>query len=182
MEEILKEMQKINLSDLKLKCIDVAWFMKFYGFCCNEAEDFSKSIEINKQAIAIMETVFSEESCQYLVLGLCYHALGKAYDNSTRFKAATPAYHKAMNMYKKANQWPTDHEKDTCVSLIENSLERIKKASPAIVVGRCAKTKKLETSFKQEKSKKQNPHKRSVRFVKKEPRKRVVYSSSNVKE
>ena len=129
MDEILKEMQKIKTVDLKLKCIDVAWFMKFYGFCCNEADDLGKSIEINKQAIAIMETVFSEDSGRYLVLGLCYHMLGVAYDKSTKSTDARPFYQKAMSMYKNSNDWPNSDKREECVALVTRSLDRIHQQS-----------------------------------------------------
>ena len=54
-DKILKEMQRIGDVDLKVKSESIAWFIKLYGYCCNEVADYDKSIEIHKQAISLME-------------------------------------------------------------------------------------------------------------------------------
>ena len=111
MDVVLKEMQRINDIELKAKCKSVAWFLKYYGFCCIYAADYDKSIEINKQAIILMETAYGDEANHHRVLGLCCGNLANAYDNLNKLGEAKQCYETAIKIYNQAKDWVDDKQK-----------------------------------------------------------------------
>ena len=99
MDKSLKEMQRIGDVDLKVKCEEIAWFLKYYGYCCIEVADYDKSIEIHKQAISLLESTFGDNANHYQVLGLCYNNLGVSYENSNKLIEAKQYYETAVKVY-----------------------------------------------------------------------------------
>ena len=125
MDKILKEMQKINDVDMKLKCRQVTWFLMRYGFCCNEAKDWMKSIEIHKQAIVVMETAFAEEATRCQVLGNCYNNLGVAYKNCNRLDEAKVCYQRAIEIFNKANDHSNSDVRDELITSSSQNLHYV---------------------------------------------------------
>ena len=111
MDIVLKEMQRISDIELKTKCKSVAWFLKYYGFCCTYAADYDKSIEINKQAIILMETAYGDEANHYRVLGLCCGNLANAYDNLNKLGEAKQCYETTLKIYNQVKDWADDKQK-----------------------------------------------------------------------
>ena len=111
MDKILKEMQRIGDVDLKVKCEEIAWFLKSYGFCCNKAVDYDKSIEIHRQAISLMESTFGDNANHYRVLGHCYNNLGAAYEHSNKLVEAKQYYETAVKVYNEVKDWNDENKK-----------------------------------------------------------------------
>ena len=94
-------MQRIGDVDLKVKCEEIAWFLKCYGFYCNKAADYGKSIEIHKQAISLMESTFDDDANHYQVLELCYYYdLVAAYEHLNKLVEAKQCYETAVKVKK----------------------------------------------------------------------------------
>lgn len=127
LDEVYIEMQKIQDVDLKLKCEDVAWFLMHYGFVCNEAKDWSKSIEIQNKAISIMETAYAEQAIFYRVLGNCCNNLGVAYENMGRLDESKNCFQQAVDIYIAARDWGNNNKKQTSVALANRNLQRVQK-------------------------------------------------------
>ena len=125
MEKILKEMQRIGDVDLKVKCEAIAWFLKYYGFCCNKAADYDKSIEIHKQAISLMESTFGDNANHYRVLGHCYNNLGSAYEDSNKLVEAKQYYETAVKVYKEVKDCDDENQKMESISFTSRLLEDV---------------------------------------------------------
>ena len=125
-DKILKEMQRIDNVNFKVKCESIAWFLKCYGFCCNKAADYDKSIEIHKQAILLMESTFGDDANQYKVLGHCYNNLGGACENSNKLVEAKRCYDTALNIYNQAKDWTGVQQKVGRILLATDNSQRVK--------------------------------------------------------
>ena len=125
MDKILKEMQRIGDVDLDVKCEKIAWFLKYYGFCCIEAADYDKSIEIHKQAISLMESTFGDNANHHRVLGVCYNNLGSAYKNSNKLVEAKQSYKTAAKVKKQVKNWDDENEKLESISFTSRLLEDV---------------------------------------------------------
>ena len=125
MDKILKEMQQISDVDLKVKCKEIAWFLAYYGFCCNKVADYDKSIEIHKQAISLMESTFGDNANHYQVLGHCYNNLGAAYKNSNKLVEAKQSYETAVKVYEEVKECDDENIKMENILFTSRLLEGV---------------------------------------------------------
>ena len=125
MDKILKEMQRIGDAHLKVKCEKIAWFLKYYGFCCNVIADYDKSIEIHKQATSLLESTFGDNANHYRVLGVCYDNLGAAYKGSNKLVEAKQSYKTAVEVKKQAKDYDDENEKMEHISFTSRLLEDV---------------------------------------------------------
>ena len=124
-DKILKEMQQIGVVDSKVKCKEIACFLGCYGYWCMLVADNDKSIEINKQAISLMESTFGDDANHYQVLGLCYNNLGVAYSNSNKLVEAKQYYETAVEVKKQVKDYHDENEKMENILSTSRSLEKV---------------------------------------------------------
>ena len=126
LNEILKEMQEINDVDLEFKCETVASFLHFFGNCCLSVSDYSSSIELYKQSVCLIKTVFGNNARAYLVFGLANNNLGVNYEETKQLEKAKFYYHEAFLTYRKVQSWKNSKQKVLFTSTNAQSLQRVK--------------------------------------------------------
>ena len=126
LDEIFENMLDVSGIGIEVKCTRVAWYLKYFGFCCDEMGDFQKSKLIYGQAISILRTVFGDEAKYYRVLGHCYNNLAYVLQTTGHKIDAIIALRKAMDVFELAVDWPTDEEKTKCISKTSAALYEIK--------------------------------------------------------
>jgi len=123
---MLREMQKLIQIDNEEKARAIVSFIKHYGNCCNNFYKYSKSVDLFKQAIFYMNSMYGEyaESCQ--LLGDCHYNLALALEHSTKFDDVVEACNAALDIYEQANDWDNVEQKNISVSLVTRMKEKIK--------------------------------------------------------
>ena len=105
MDALLEEIQNIGFVDLRKKALTVAKFLHSYGsFASNLSEPY-KTIELFKQAVCLLETVYAKEAAQYKLLGTAFHHMGTAKEAINQNTAANIYFNKALAAYDKATDW-----------------------------------------------------------------------------
>jgi len=124
LDEILQEIYKINEVDVKNKAKQVAWYLTHYGLCSKAIRDLPKSIDLNKQAITIMEFVFGQGAGKHKVYGHCHCNNGSAYELQQQLDEAKTSYENAIKAYKMVEGWKND-EKETTLTNAQKYLQRV---------------------------------------------------------
>ena len=127
MDEIVKEMQAVKNVDVKVKCSEVALFMKYYGCYCYKLRDFKKSIELLAKAIFLVETVFGEKtSCDNQLIPDLYHHLGLAYASLSNLVEAILSLEQANTLYLELkNVQDKNPSLDHAIALNKQSLNQV---------------------------------------------------------
>ena len=111
LDEILHEMQMMSIVNLDEKTKNIAWFMHYYGYCCNVMKDFAKSQYIYSHVLFHMKSIHGKEACHFRVYGICHHNFGSALKNLNRLKEAKQKFEEALKSYEQAKDWRDDEHK-----------------------------------------------------------------------
>jgi len=125
LDDVLQEMQNLNQIDDKKKSRAIASFMKHYGSCCNNFHRYGKSMELFKQAIFLMNSMFGVYAAKYQLLGDCHYNLALAFEHTTKFDDVVEACDAALDIYKQANDWDNVEQKAVSISRVTLTKENV---------------------------------------------------------
>ena len=103
----------------------IAQVKKNYACCCNQMDDFEKSVEIHLEAIQTLKNAFGQYAKQMKLLGYCYSNLGTAYEGLGLIENAKQFYLKGQKIYCSASDWDSVEDKNFSLFLVEKKLERL---------------------------------------------------------
>ena len=122
MDEIVDEMQRVKNADWKVKCEEVALFMKYYGCCCDQFRDRNKSFELFGKATFLLETAFGDKpSCDNQLFPDLCHYLGLAYQNMDKLVEAKQYFEKADVFYLRVKDLQSEN------SLLDKAITKNKR-------------------------------------------------------
>ena len=113
--------------DLKMKCNSMANIMQIYGSCCNDASDWSKSIEIHNKAITMKETACTDKEHCCQMLGHCYNNTGRAYSNLKKTEKARSCFEKAVRIYRNATDYESEAARQSDLRNSQQNLDLVDK-------------------------------------------------------
>lgn len=125
MEDILRDMLQVQDVDVKEKTIRVAWVYKYFAFCCDEVENFNRSVELNRQGITVMKTVFGAEASRYKIFGHLYHNMAASLVSLRMTCKACRAYERAIEIYNDAEDWDNYRKKCDIIKFATKCFEKI---------------------------------------------------------
>ena len=126
MDMVVGEMQAVMDADVKFKAREIAWFMKYYGYCCNQLKDYDKSVELHEKAIFMVETVFGgEATCDIKLFPILYNNLGIAYENSNKVFEAEKCFAKALRVCPQIKTFQNEEERLELILLLSKSYRRV---------------------------------------------------------
>ena len=125
LDNILREMQKLMHIDLEVKTRVIVNFVIHYSSCCIDLHKYAQSMELMKQAIFCMNSMFGDYATSYQSLGHCYLHLALALEHTIKFDKAKDACDKAIDTYKQANDWDDVQGKKRCTSLATSIKDRV---------------------------------------------------------
>ena len=125
LEDLLREMLSIQDIDIKEKTIRIAWVYKYFAFCCDEVENFTRSVELNRQGITAMKTVFGSEASRYKIFGHLYHNMAASLVSLGMTCKACKAYDRAIEIYNDAEDWENYRKKSDIIKFASRCLEKI---------------------------------------------------------
>ena len=119
MEMVLDEMQNVGDVEANVKCVKVAWFINYYGYCCNELGDFDKSISLHEKAIFLMKTVYGAEAVFFKVFPFLHCNLAFAYEKLNKLDEASNCFEKAIIMCPQTKDFEEDEMTEVVSRLTE---------------------------------------------------------------
>ena len=135
MDDCLDTMQSTvvsDLNDVKKKVELIAWFLKHYGYCCNETRRCNEAVIHYERAIFLMKSVFGEEANCYRVFGKCHLALGLSYFNLNQLNKSKCLFEQALEHFKHARDWRDYQENSEFISATSCNLRLVEtKLAPA---------------------------------------------------
>ena len=129
MEAILRELMAIKDVDVKEKGIRVAWVHKYFAFCCDEVCNFPRSVELNRQGITVMKTVFGNEAEKRKLLGHLYNNMAASLVSMHLKCRARRAYKKAIKVYTTAEDWDSQENKYKIMQFSRKCLNKLNSKS-----------------------------------------------------
>ena len=109
----------------EVKCEQVASFSHYYGFCCNEVNDYVKAAMLYNQAIASWKLAFGDESNDYKMFASSYNNLGFALEKSNHLLEAKTAYQTSIKIKMQARDYENEEERNKSISKTQSILQRV---------------------------------------------------------
>ena len=129
MEDILREMLNVKDVEVREKTIRIAWVYKYFAFCCDEVGNFTRAVELNRQGITAMKTVFGSEATRYKIFGHLYHNMAASLVSLCMTCKACRAYQRAIEIYNESEDWENYRKKSDIIKLTSKCLDRISRKS-----------------------------------------------------
>ena len=111
LENILRDMMRIQDVDVQEKTLRVAWVYKYFAFACDEVGNFLRSVELTRQGITAMKTAFGQDAPRYKIYGHLYHNMAASLLSIGQTGRARKAYEKALDIYQEAEDWENQNKK-----------------------------------------------------------------------
>jgi len=125
LDDILHEMQNLFQMDASIKTRAIVSFMKHYGNCCNNFRKYSKSVDLFKQGIFFMNSIFGEYAASYQLFGHCHYHLALALEQLVKYEDAENICNDAISLYQQANDWESVHHKADSILLTSRTRENV---------------------------------------------------------
>jgi len=125
LEDLLREMLSVQDVDVREKTIRIAWVYKYFAFCCDEVENYTRSVELTRQGITAMKTVFGSEACRYKIFGHLYHNMAASLVSLNMNCKACKAYQRAIEIYNEAEDWENYRKKCDIIKFTNKCLDRV---------------------------------------------------------
>ena len=122
LEALLQEMLLIKEVPVEEKAVKVGWVYKYFGFYYEELKQHARAVEMYKQGVAIMLTVFADEGKKFKLLGHLHNGLGNCLAKLNMHPAAMYAYEKAVECFNEAEDWDNQVAK---YEIINNAMKII---------------------------------------------------------
>ena len=126
-ESVLREMLLIKGVSMEEKAVKLAWVYKYFAFYCDEIRNYHRSVELNRQGITVMKTVFGADSNKHKVFGHLYNNMGASLFKLKCFARANSAYTKALAVYNEAEDWKDQKVKYEIINQTKESIEQTKR-------------------------------------------------------
>jgi len=121
-------MQRIDGVPNEHKVKQIARVTKCYGFCCNQTNDFKKSLEIHNKAIRMLEDTFGQHNATRMkLLGYCHSNRGTAFEELRDLESAKQSYNVAIDIYYDAYDWISVEEMNSSLYLARKKLDHLTK-------------------------------------------------------
>lgn len=111
LESVLQEMLMLEDVPVDKKALKVGLVYKHFAFYLEEIKQYSRAVEMNKQGIAVMMTVFAGEGKKHKVLGYLHNGLGSCLSKLHLNPAAAVAYERAVECFNEAEDWEDQAKK-----------------------------------------------------------------------
>ena len=124
-DKLLDDMENTRSVSKEDKMRKIVQVKKNYACCCNQMEDFEKSVQIHLEAIQTLKNVFGQYAKHQKLLGYCYSNLGTAYEGLGQRDNAKRLYLKGQKIYSLADDWESVEDKNFSLYLVQKKLERL---------------------------------------------------------
>nr|XP_026694125.1 uncharacterized protein LOC113475002 [Ciona intestinalis] len=112
LKTIFAEIERMDNLESSETAKGLAWCLKFTGVCCNVMCMYDKSLNVNKDALKLLEAEFGTSVCKnFRVYGMCQQNMGVAYKRLNMEAEARISFISAMESYVAAKDWTSDFQK-----------------------------------------------------------------------
>nr|CAB3260945.1 uncharacterized protein LOC100176394 [Phallusia mammillata] len=121
MRDMILQIRDLQIIE-KIRCAMEVWCLHSIALSQLYIEDKASRETTIKLGLELMETKFGDESSKYLVYGHLLNNLGLVCGETSRFKEAIECYTKAIEAYKKAEDF-TEEERGEWIARSERGLQ-----------------------------------------------------------
>ena len=108
----LNEMLLSGEADMRFKSKQIAMGVKYCGLHCIDAKNWLKAIELFRNAIFLLKSVFGTAAMRLNMLGTLLKLLGLVFNNLGQKEIAKDYLEQALEVYETADDWKSDKDQE----------------------------------------------------------------------